>query len=302
MATAQESTGTSPEAAHRVVVGTDGSPGGGGAVAWAAAQAQRAGSVLEVVTTFGTGYVLVTSKEAQEAMDRVLADARALAERAAPGVTVTIRSHPGAPDVVLLQEAVGADLLVVGSRGRGGFTGRLLGSVSRRCVHRSPCPVVVVKDEVDAELTRQSRKEPRLMVGVDGSPSSVEAVEWAAGQAERTGAVVELVLAWQFPAGYGAALSIPSDWDPAADGQGILDKVLAPVQAGHPDVSFRSTVVEGHPSQVLEARSDQADLLVLGCRGHGDLTGMLLGSVSEYCVVHARCPVLVVRHADAEDA
>ena len=67
-------------------------------------------------------------------------------------------------------------------------------------------------------------------------------------------------------------------------------------------MAIRSTVVQGHPAQVLDERSDHAELLVLGCRGHGDLTGMILGSVSEYCVVHARCPVLVIRHADAEDA
>ena len=281
---------------HRIVVGTDGSEGADGAVAWAAVQALRSGGVLEVVTSFGTGYVLVTKHEAQTAMDTVLHEARALAERTAPGVAVKTRSYPGSPEVILLDEAAGADLLVVGSRGLGGFKGRLLGSVSRHCVHRAPCPVVVVKDGVDAVTARWSAPTHRIVVGVDGSPASAEAVAWAVGQAERTGAVIEPVTAWEFPTSYGTSLPIPSDWDPAADGRSILDKVLDPVRAAHPGLPIEPTVVEGHPSQVLDERSDDADLLVVGSRGHGSLADVFLGSVSEYCVVHARCPVLVLRH------
>jgi nucleotide-binding universal stress UspA family protein len=302
MTTAQQPAGTGPSRTHRIVVGTDGSEGGSGAVAWAAAEALQSGSVLEVVTSFGTGYVLVNQHEANEAMDKVLHDAQALAERSAPGVVVRTRSHPGSPEVVLLDEALGADLLVVGSRGLGGFKGRLLGSVSRRCVHRSPCPVVVVKDGVEGVTARRSAPGHHIMVGVDGSPTTVEAVEWAVREAERSGAVVDLVTAWEFPSSYGGSLAIPSDWDPGADSRSIVDKVVAPVQAAHPGVSIRSTVLEGHPSQVLDERSVDADLLVLGCRGHGEFAGMLLGSVSEYSVVHARCPVLVLRHADPEVA
>ena len=302
MTTGQAPVMSGASAGRRIVVGTDGSEGGDGAVVWAAVQALEWGSVLEVVTSFGTGYVLVAQQEAQDAMDTVLRDAQALAERTAPGVVVKTTSYPGSPDVILLEEAVGADLLVVGSRGLGGFKGRLLGSVSRRCVHRSPCPVVVVKDGPDAVTARRAGSTHTIMVGVDGSPTSTEAVESAVALAERSAAAVEAVAAWEYPASYGTALSIPSDWDPAADCREILAKVLAPVQAAHPGVAIRSTVVQGHPAQVLDERSDHAELLVLGCRGHGELVDMFLGSVSEYCVVHARCPVLVIRHRDGADA
>jgi nucleotide-binding universal stress UspA family protein len=72
-------------------------------------------------------------------------------------------------------------------------------------------------------------------------------------------------------------------------------KGISTAQSRHPEVTIVSLVVEGHAAAVLVERSEGADLLVVGTRGHGRFTGMLLGSVSEHCVIHARCPVLVVR-------
>jgi len=135
----------------------------------------------------------------------------------------------------------------------------------------------------------------RIVVGVDGSASSAVALEWAAHQAELTGDMLEAVTAWQWPQSYGYPMPVPSGFDPAAEATKVLDTAVGHIRKAHPDVEIRTTVVEGYPAQVLVEASKGADLLVAGSRGHGELAGMLLGSVSEHCVTHAHCPVLVLR-------
>jgi nucleotide-binding universal stress UspA family protein len=137
--------------------------------------------------------------------------------------------------------------------------------------------------------------EQRIVVGVDGSDSSVAALEWAARQAERTSSHIDAVIAWEWPTVYGAPFAFPSGYDPVADAKRVLDEAIAPVAADHPKVEFRPIVKEGHPVSVLVAASEGSDLLVVGSRGHGEFAGMLLGSVSEHCVTNAHCPVLVLR-------
>ena len=88
---------------------------------------------------------------------------------------------------------------------------------------------------------------------------------------------------------------LPSDYDPAADARHVVDQALEQVQPDYPDVDVQISVVEGHPAPVLVEVSRDADLLVVGCRGHGAFAGMLLGSVSEHCATNAHCPVLVMR-------
>jgi nucleotide-binding universal stress UspA family protein len=144
-------------------------------------------------------------------------------------------------------------------------------------------------------MTGSASGRAHIVVGVDGSDCSKDALRWAARQAECTGATVDAVAAWKFP--------VFSGWAPA-DGQDLdflrfteqaltqaVDEVLGP---DHP-AWLRTRVVEGHAAQVLIEASADADLLVVGSRGHGGFTGTLLGSVSTYCVHHARCPVTVIR-------
>ena len=134
----------------------------------------------------------------------------------------------------------------------------------------------------------------RIVVGVDGSPSSIAATEWAADQAELTGASLEVIMTWEWPYGFGLS-PIPSNWDPAHDSETVLDEALKPVREAHPSVTIQTSVLEGHPAPALVQASEGADLLVVGSRGHGEFAGMLLGSVSEHCVSNAHCPVLVLR-------
>ncbi len=140
-----------------------------------------------------------------------------------------------------------------------------------------------------------SPQERRIVVGVDGSESSVRALTWAAQQAQLTGAVLEVVTTWEWPTSYGWGLVIPEGWSPTEDAQKVLDEAIEPVAGSYPGVTIRPTIIEGHPAPVLVKESEGAELLVVGSRGHGEFAGMLLGSVSEHCVTNARCPVLVIR-------
>jgi len=137
-----------------------------------------------------------------------------------------------------------------------------------------------------------SDKLGRVLVGVDGSESSIQALEWAA---DLSGATLRAVTTWEWPTSYGWAFAFPSGYDPNSDAMRVLDGALGPVRTAHPGVQIDEAVVEGHPAQVLVRESPDADLLVVGSRGHGEFTGMLIGSVSEHCVSNAHCPVVVVR-------
>lgn len=134
----------------------------------------------------------------------------------------------------------------------------------------------------------------RIVAGIDGSPASLNALEWAVRQAELTNASLEIVSSWEWPASFGWSL-IPEGYDPATDLQKMVDQLLTSVRANHPKVSITAKIVEGHPAPVLINESKGASLLVVGSRGHGEFVGMLIGSTSEHCVANAACPVVVFR-------
>ena len=140
-----------------------------------------------------------------------------------------------------------------------------------------------------------SSGEGRIVVGHDGSASSLAALSWAARQAALTGSTLEIVMTWEWPSSYGWAVPVPDNFDPESDIENALDGVVAQVLAGHPGLPVHPRVVSGHPAPVLVEASKGAELLVVGSRGHGEFVGMLIGSVSEYCVANAHCPVLVHR-------
>lgn len=134
----------------------------------------------------------------------------------------------------------------------------------------------------------------RIVVGVDGSPSSLAALRWALWQAGLAGGWVTAVLAWEYPAFYGWAPAEPEGGFAALMSQALADAVDQVVDEAM-SVPVRQEVVEAHPATALLAAAEHADLLVVGNRGHAGLTEALLGSVSQRCVHHARCPVVVVR-------
>ena len=140
------------------------------------------------------------------------------------------------------------------------------------------------------------------MTGIDGSASSLSALRWAVHLAKHTGAAVDVVAAWRYPVaacGYG--------WAPAATGPEYDDEEIAQEMVADAigntlgpgsKVRARAWVVEGDPGRVLLDASDGADLLVVGNRGHSGFTEAPLGSVSQHCVQHACCPVVVIRGDD----
>ena len=140
-----------------------------------------------------------------------------------------------------------------------------------------------------------SEQPGRIVVGVDGSELSGLALAWAARQAELTGATMEALTAWHWPQTYGYPLPVGEGYDPKVAAARVLDAAVDRIRLEHPRLEVRTETLEGPASRALVEASKGADLLVLGRRGHGEISGMLLGSVSAYCVAHAHCPVVVVR-------
>ncbi|HET8559353.1 MAG TPA: universal stress protein [Marmoricola sp.] len=132
-----------------------------------------------------------------------------------------------------------------------------------------------------------------IVVGIDGSESSKQALRWAVRQAELTGATLRAVEVWRLPNTYGMAPDYP-DVDFEGDVRRELDGILDEVVKEHPELVVTPVVAEGHPAWVLVEQAKDADLLVVGSHGRGAFTGMLLGSVSQHCVQQAGCPVVVV--------
>ncbi len=151
---------------------------------------------------------------------------------------------------------------------------------------------------------QEDSTQPRIVVGVDGSPSSLSAMRWAIRQAGLTGATVDAVMAWHYPAsagGYGwATVGIDQNYDFAeVAGKVVTDAISNTLDPGS-DVRVTPHIVEGVPAQVMLDACAGADLLVVGSRGHGGFTEALLGSVSQHCVHHAQCPVVVIRGQDQD--
>ena len=155
-------------------------------------------------------------------------------------------------------------------------------------------------------MSAATKKAPRIVVGVDGSPPSRAALRWAVREAESTGGTVDAILAWQTPIEMQAYVwaplyeQEPGDFEEAARKtlEGVISNEVDPAESQR----VTSRVVNGHPAQVLIDASVGADLLVVGSRGHSAFVEALLGSVGEHCVHHAHCPVLIIRGEPAQAA
>ncbi|GAA1696455.1 universal stress protein [Nonomuraea maheshkhaliensis] len=260
---------------ERIIVGFDGSQGAAAALGWALGQARLHHADLLVWTVLPEQTAAAT--ENAVVLDDLRRTVRDITHSAAE-MRVT-RGHPAAE---LAAACTDTDLLVLGSRGRSPLTGLLLGSVSRGCLHQAPCPVTIVPDR-----PRPARPYGRVIVALDGSPSSRLAVRLAAEEAALRGAELHAVHAVYWDP-LGAELLAPDAGDLVAWGERLLAGELAELQ-----VQARPVVVPGHPAEALTRLGAQADLLVMGRRGRSRLTGILLGSTSDYCAQHALCPVMV---------
>jgi nucleotide-binding universal stress UspA family protein len=139
--------------------------------------------------------------------------------------------------------------------------------------------------------------DSRVVVGVDGSPSSIEALRWAARYSELSGETLHVVTAWAYPdqpTPFGVVPDLPLPPDPSAEARKRLDDTITEVLGPERSRSVLAEVRAGHAAAVLLDTSRGAEVLVVGSRGRSAFKGTLLGSVSEHCVHHARCPVVVV--------
>ncbi|WP_349898140.1 universal stress protein [Parafrigoribacterium soli] len=140
--------------------------------------------------------------------------------------------------------------------------------------------------------SEHGRRHGRIVVGVDGSQSSIEALRLAVRTAQAFGTSVEAIAVWTYPAG--AEVALLADWSPEADAREVLSAVTQEVFGNERPSWFSTAAKRGSAARVLIEESVGAEMLVVGSRGHGGFMGLLLGSVSAVCAEHAHCPVLVV--------
>lgn len=313
---------------HRdvVLVGVDGSPPSLIALDWAAAYAQVHGCALHFVCAYSVptftaaaldgGYAALDDSAIADGARAVLDEALARVEPL--GLRTSSAVATGDAAAVLVEMSREAGLVVVGTRGRGGFAERLLGTVSSAVPAHAHCPTVVVPfrrgDRTgvtagDLESGAASAERPgpdddgdhlpvrRVVVGVDGSPSAEVALARAIDEAEAWGA--ELTALTAVPIGTTSSFlawlpgSIDHETVLRDVGEG-LDVVVDRALEGHPDLQVRRHVLDGTAAQLLTEFSTAVDLVVVGSRGRGGFAGLLLGSTSQAVLHHASCPVMVV--------
>ena len=137
----------------------------------------------------------------------------------------------------------------------------------------------------------------RILVGVDGSETSKQALRWAARMIPVVGTHLEAIMVWDYPKSYGWTLAIPEDWRPDLDAEKVLQATIDEVFGADRPPGLVAVVRQGNPGTVLLEAARGAAMMIVGSRGHGGFAGLLLGSVSMACAEHAPCPVLVI-HPD----
>jgi nucleotide-binding universal stress UspA family protein len=282
-----------------VVVGVDGSLGCLAAVDLAARQAAVRHRPLRVVHAFIWPYFTVplgphplgpADGGLRHQAERFVDEAVARARTAVADVPVTGEVITGSPGAVLLHCARTAALVVIGDRGLGGVGSLLIGSVGVQLAHHAVCPVLVARGDVDASRP--------VVVGVDGSAANTAAIGYAFETASLLGVPLVALHAWSQPVSTGPGDMIPLIYDPArlaAEEDVVLAQALAGWQEKYPDVVVHRSLVHHRPRTALIEASRTAQLVVVGARGLGGFSGLLLGSVSQAVLHHAACPVAVVR-------
>jgi nucleotide-binding universal stress UspA family protein len=276
------------------VVGLDGSDHSRMALRWAAAAAQAAGVPVRAVQAWShprsAGWPVGPDAAQPDEMDErtqadiaaTVADVLGPEAAGAPEATVRAEVLRGPAAGAILQTVAAGSVLVLGSRGRGGFAGLLLGSVSQECVEYAPCPVVVVRTD------RALADGDVILVGKDGSPSARQALEWAHTLAGATGANVSAVHAWR---------ATVSERPPRV-GQRLRSRAERTVKGWTQGVSdeIESHEIEGDPRDVLVNAAQRFDpaLTVVGRRGEGGVRSMLLGSTANHLVRQSSTNVAVV--------
>lgn len=297
---------------HRLVVGTDGSEHARHALRWAIKEAQLRNAHLSVVLAWTPPGAMsslgpVTApvdlsdweQSAKVALEADVADAVTTTGIAEPDLDTEVVQ--GYPAHALLDRATDADLLVVGSRGRGGFRGLVLGSVSQQCATHSDVPVAVVRFESPLPDSRN------VVVGVDGSEGSAAALRFAILEAARRKAHLVVANGWWVDSPRSSNDVLPfvtiDRREFNAHSHELMECMIndASRALGRPVVDVEIQSLEESPTRALVGLTDRAGLLVVGSRGRGGLAGLLLGSVSQQCLQHAYCTVVVVPRSEKRE-
>jgi nucleotide-binding universal stress UspA family protein len=294
-----------------IVVGYDGSDSSGLALNWALQAARSRKTSVRIVNVVipplnpvpsHLGYIEADPAELRNAADQTLAAAVAAARSEASQVEVETRLVEGTAAAVLIDQSSDAELAVVGSRGLGGFSELLLGSTSFELATHAHCPVVVIR--TDSSTGEPGPDSGRVVVGVDGSALSTDALGFAFAEASLRGRGLTATHAWQAPFYDVPGKGVPLPENVAATQFGgeemqTLADALVGWKQKFPTVDVREVVVRANPATALVAASVGAELLVVGSRGRGGFRSLLLGSVGHAVLHHAHCPVAIVRPNDA---
>lgn len=280
---------SAPEDRRWIVVGIDHSPRALDAVRWAADEATRRGAGLRLVAAVSAPDRPVLGFPIEPMLEPAREDvggAAAVAAEVAPAVPVDRKVEAGHPVAVLAAESRHAELLVVGESGYGRITGLLAGSIAVGVSTQAACPVVVVRGE-------QHDSTAPVILGVDASPDGEAAIAFAFAAAASRGVPVIAVHTWGDPPG---DVRTAPEWGELAErAKHDLAERLAGWTEKYPGVDVQRIVSRNHPARELRALSEEAQLVVVGSRGHGQLVGLILDSVSHAMLHGAACPVAVVR-------
>jgi len=292
-----------------VVAGVDFSTGSEAALAYAVWEARRRGLPLRLVQGFMVPAPCASPMApfyddealidlAEERLAQIAADVQAKYS----GLEVTTKVVSGSGAMTLVAESASASLVVVGSRGQGGFGGLLLGSVAEQVSTHARCPAIVVRQS--GQAVNDLPGTGRVLVGIDGSAASADALGFAFDEAASRAVPLIAVHVWSVPQMTG--LSVGTVWSRSpmiaqAQLQEAADRVLAEAMAGwpekYPTVEVKRRTVHGdEPAHTLldVSAEVEADLIVVGSRGHGGLVGRMLGSVGHTLVAHAQASVAVI--------
>lgn len=289
------------------VVGVDGSKEALDAVGWAAANAARTGASLRIVCAYAIASYSATALDGGLAVldddalrlgaERVVEEAAEVAR--ASEVRASTHVEVGDPSSVLVELSGHADMVVIGSRGGGGFADRLLGSVSSSLPAHARCPVVVVPPHRSGKPFVPIE---RIVVGSDGSDTASNALKRAVDEAVAWDAELTVIAAVPIATGGGVMGWVP----PSMDRQALIDDILSGLDCAIAEakdgreVRVARHALDGSAAALLTEFSTAVDLVVVGTRGRGGFAGMLLGSTSQTVLEHSTCPVMTVpsRHRD----
>lgn len=293
------------ERAYRIAVGYDASKEAELALDWAISRAEHTGGSLTIVRAVQSDLALGALRAPGGEAANLAAHTLEL-----PGVkkaqerlgeqNVEVSTAVGNPAAALIEASHRSDLVVVGTRGHGAIVSGLIGSTSYAVAGHCSCPVVVVRTEKDADVAPLPGEGAPIVVGVEDLETSRKLLDVAAAYADDYEAKVCLVRAsYYVPVAAMTAEAAIASTDlietlDAAD-QKILDECAGYLADQFPQLEVETVHESGDPARVLLGAADDAGLLVVGSRGHGGFTGLLLGSVSHAVIHQAKSPVVVVR-------